>query len=87
MVEVRVATDTNSASSTRDLDLGNGTFRVSFSGIPGFSYRVEASATVTPPAWQVLGTATADATGAIIFLDTTAGGVSRIYRITIPDPP
>ena len=81
-VTVTVKTDTNSTPSSTVEDLQNGSYRAHFSGIPGYTYRVEASASLETPAWQSVGLATADSLGFVAFVDSPPGGNPRYYRIT-----
>ena len=87
IVTLRVQADTNTSPSFAIEDLGNGSFRAHFSGIPGRGYNVQAAATLQPPAWQTIGLATADSSGSVTFIDTPPGGTPRYYRLATPDSP
>ena len=66
-------------------DLGNGTFRITFNGIPGRTYTIQYTERLNPPdtVWNTLGPATADGVGVFIFNDT-AGPAARFYRSAYP---
>jgi hypothetical protein len=81
-----VQTDTNATSSLSVSSLGNGTFLVQLAGIPGYTYTVQATASLASPSWQAVGTATADNSGIVNFLDSPPGGIQRFYRL-VPNAP
>jgi hypothetical protein len=61
----------------------NNTVTVSFAGIPGLTYTIEASSDFHN--WSVLGTATAGTDGVMQFQDTHAGEFqTRYYRARYP---
>lgn len=80
-----VGDDTGNPSVGID-NLGNGSFRVRFAGIPGYEYTIQTTPTLEPAQWQSIGTATADSTGAIHFTHSPPSAVSGYYRI-IPYQP
>jgi hypothetical protein len=60
---------------------GTGTYQLSFTGVPGFTYTVQYTDALDPANWQNLGTVTADELGNVQLEDTTSGnGPSRFYR-------
>jgi hypothetical protein len=66
-------------------DLGNGSYRIRFDGIPNLTYRIEYTATFSPPQWQTLGSGTADANGMFEIIDTPPPGFGqRFYRSVYP---
>ncbi|HWI58585.1 MAG TPA: YDG domain-containing protein, partial [Bacillota bacterium] len=66
-------------------DLGNGSFRIQFSGLPGYRYRIEYCQNVDTPVWQPLGSATADDSGWFSYLDTPpSDSPQRFYRSAFP---
>lgn len=66
--------------------LPGGPVRVRSLGMPGFTYRVRATTDLTPPvSWVEIGTAVADATGQVSFIDPDAGGYpQRFYQLVGP---
>ena len=66
-------------------NLGNGTFRITFNGIPGRTYTIQYTEKLNPPdtVWITLGRATADGVGVFIFNDR-AGPAARFYRSAYP---
>ncbi len=63
----------------------NGTVKLRFGGIPGFNYTVEATASLEPPSWFILGHAAAGSNGEFEFTDTGAiGQPARYYRSVYP---
>ena len=54
---------------------------VQLTGIPGFTYTLQFTDSLTPPNWQSLAVATANGDGVISFEDaTSAGSTNRFYR-------
>jgi hypothetical protein len=51
-------------------NLGNGTCRIRFDGIPGETYRIQYTENLQVPDWQLLGSATADDSGEVQIIDT-----------------
>jgi hypothetical protein len=66
-------------------DLGNGSYRIRFDGIPDLTYRIEYTPTLDPPQWQSLGSRTADQNGMFEIIDTPPSGFGqRFYRSVYP---
>jgi RHS repeat-associated protein len=58
---------------------------LSFSGVSGQSYRVQVTPTLSPPAWQNIGTGTPGGAGFVQFADTNGWGLTqRFYRLVWP---
>ena len=51
--------------------------------IPGGSYRIQFSETITNASWPVLGSASANAAGVFQFIDAT-NAARRFYRAVYP---
>jgi hypothetical protein len=62
---------------------GNGSFLINGIGIPDYTYHVQFTPTLGAPNWQVLGTVTADSTGAFQFTNAPGEG-TRFYRAVYP---
>ncbi len=65
-------------------DLGNGSVRVRFSGIPGRTYSMQFSNDVNAPSWQTAAMATANGRGEFEFVDTPPPQAARLYRSATP---
>ncbi len=66
-------------------DLGNGSYRIRFDGVPGLTYRIEYTPALNPPQWQTLGSRTADPNGMFEIMDTPPPGFGqRFYRSVYP---
>lgn len=66
-------------------DLGNGSYRLRFDGIPNWTYRLQYTTDVNNPSWQVLGTATENGMGIYEYTDTPPqGSPGRYYRSVYP---
>ncbi len=66
-------------------NLGNGSYRIRFSGIPGRTYTIQYSESLVTPSWQILGMRTASSIGQFEFTDTPGEGApARFYRSTQP---
>ena len=63
--------------------IGGGTFRVTFNGIPGRTYRIQYSIDLTNPNWITLGAATVNSQGVLTFDDSSAAP-ARFYRTVYP---
>jgi hypothetical protein len=84
-VTVRVTSDNSQFSNFRIENLGDGSFRLSFAGIPGRTYRVQYSDTVVNPIWHDLATNTADPLGQYEYVDRPPPeAASRFYRSVTP---
>ena len=62
--------------------LGNGSVQMNFTGIPGYTYLIEAATNLNPPiTWSTLGTNVADINGLFNFTDPGATNYNgRYYR-------
>jgi glucose/arabinose dehydrogenase len=84
-VNVLVTSDPLPSPNLTVTDLGNGSYRIRFDGIPDVTYRVEYTPTLSPPQWQTLGSRTADANGMYELIDTPPAGFGqRFYRSVYP---
>lgn len=65
--------------------LGGNTSAIQFQGAPGRSYTIQYSESLTPAAWQTVGSSTADAVGSFSFTNTPPNGSpAGFYRSTYP---
>jgi hypothetical protein len=80
---VNVTADNAPSQNVLVDDLGNGSFRLRCSGIPGRAYSIQFSNDLNSFTWQTLATATADAAGTFEHIDTPPDG-PRFYRTTNP---
>jgi hypothetical protein len=53
--------------------------RITFAGIPGRTYQIQAASDLNRPTWTLLGTAAADSTGLYRFLDVDAESYPRRF--------
>jgi glucose/arabinose dehydrogenase/mono/diheme cytochrome c family protein len=84
-VNVMVTSDEVPSPNLTVTDLGNGSYRIRFDGIPDLTYRIEYTQTLNPPQWQTLGSRTADANGMFEIVDTPPSGFGqRFYRSVYP---
>lgn len=66
-------------------NLGNGSSRIHFNGIPGLTYTVQYTTNLATPSWLPVGTTTTDGYGKSIFTDSPASNSPpRFYRATYP---
>ena len=80
-----VADDAPSQNTGSVQDLGNGSFKICFNGIPGRGYTVQYTTNLVTLNWQPLGAVTADALGNFNFIDTPPGSSpARYYRSISP---
>jgi hypothetical protein len=64
---------------------GDGSIRLTFDGIPGYTYRLEYTADLSNPIWQTLAAQTADNFGVCQFVDGSLTNVPvRFYRAVWP---
>ena len=80
---VNITTDNASSQNVTVDDLGNGSFRLRCSGIPGRTYAIQFSNDLGNPVWQPLASGTADAQGVFTHIDTPPVG-TRFYRTAFP---
>jgi hypothetical protein len=86
-VTIALSTDDAPTPNYSLTDLGAGAAQVSFSAIPGRTYAVQYTDSLTPPDWQELTVETADATGQIQVTDSPPGQPeSRHYRLLHVQP-
>ena len=85
-VTVRYADASSALSDLTELPDGN--WQVSASGVPTYTYQIQATTnTADPASWVTLGTQAADSNGIIVFSDLTATNYSqRFYRLAAPAP-
>jgi subtilisin-like proprotein convertase family protein len=86
-VTVAIQNNTDTGVSLVAIDLGNGTFRINGSGIPGRVYHLQSTDSLTVVNWQDIAgaTVTADASGAFTYVDVLPAGVTqRYYRAVYP---
>jgi subtilisin-like proprotein convertase family protein len=86
-VAVAIKADNGPAQNLAVTDLGNGSFRIDGSGIPGRTYRLQYSDSMSPATWENLpgASVTANGVGAFTATDTPPGGVAeRYYRAVYP---
>ena len=63
------------------MNLGNGSLRVFFEGLPGRTYAIQFTDDLKHPNWQTLGTATANSVGLYEYVDTPRPAQRvRFYR-------
>jgi hypothetical protein len=84
-VSVRVQPDPLPSPNLNVTDLGNGSYRIRFDGIPELTYRVEYAESLSPAVWQALATEMAGPTGLFEIVDTPPVGFGqRFYRSVYP---
>ena len=65
--------------------VGDGSLRIHFRGVPGLTYRIQYSDSLTAAVWRSLGSRTADQAGLIQIIDRPVTGSSaRFYRSVYP---
>ena len=64
-------------------NLPGGVYQIRGDGIPGLTYRIQATEELQNPVWQTLGEVTADSSGIFVFTDS-AVGTQRFYRSVYP---
>jgi hypothetical protein len=83
-VTVRIKED-GPALNLTITDLGNGSYRLRFDGVPNRSIIVQYTPTLQPANWQTLTTGTTDAVGIFEYIDQPSGGQGlRFYRSLYP---
>jgi subtilisin-like proprotein convertase family protein len=84
-VNVRVQSDPLPSPNLVVTLLDDGSYRIRFNGIPGLTYRIESTGSLSPADWQPLATETADSSGLFQVVDTPAVGFGqRFYRSVHP---
>ena len=84
-VTVTIKVDNNPGENLAMTNLGNGSFRLDGSGIPGRTYRLQYTDNLSLANWQDIpgATVTADAVGRFQYIDTSGSGL-RLYRSVWP---
>ena len=75
--------DNGPPASLAITNLGNGSYAISGSGVPGRMNRIELLQDMGGTNWQALGTATANGVGVFRFIDAN-GSAQRFYRVVLP---
>jgi hypothetical protein len=84
-VSVGVASTNNPGQNqVGNIVMVGGDPQVTFAGIPGYTYSIQRTASLAPPAWVTVGSVTASPTGQIVFLDTSPLMGQAYYRTTYP---
>ena len=84
-VTVQIQTNNAPSANFTIQDLGDGSFKLKFAGIPGWTYRIQYAEDLTNPNWQDLATPTADEFGAYEYTDRPPVNTpSRFYRSVWP---
>ena len=85
-VDVTILANSQPINITGITRLPNGTVQLNFSGIPDYSYLIEATADLTPPAvWTTLSTNMSDTNGMFQYIDAAATNfTTRYYRTAQP---
>jgi hypothetical protein len=84
-INVEVRNDPGPPPAPTIENLGDGSFRLRFYGIPGGIYTLEWADNLEHPGWQILNSATADPVGLLEYLDAPpAGSTNRFYRLAAP---
>ena len=85
VVLLLVRTDSSPTSHLTLHQDGNGLMQLLFDGVPGKTYRVQASDSLSVPNWQDVGTRTADQFGKFGFTDAPGtNSAARYYRSVSP---
>ncbi len=84
-VTVAIKVDDAPGANLFITDLGGGSFRIVGYGIPGRTYRLQSTDSLSPTNWQFVsgGSVTASSTGYFEYTDTPGAG-SRYYRTVYP---
>jgi hypothetical protein len=73
------------AQSIQGINAGNGTVKLTYDTVPGFPYRVEATAILFPARWLPIAGSATNATGnSVTFIDLNPQEGQRYYRIVSP---
>jgi hypothetical protein len=85
IVNVRVQSNPLPSPNLSVTDLGDGSYRIRFDGIPGLIYRIECTGSLSPANWQVMGSEAANQAGNFEITDRPPAGFSqRFYRSVHP---
>jgi len=80
-VEITPRVGNDPSANLTLVDLGSGTYRIVFSGIPWRTYTIQYTESLTQPDWQSITTRTADSQGRFSYDDTLPQETqSRYYR-------
>lgn len=83
-VVIRILNDEAPTSNLLGVTSEAGGVRLRFAGIPGRTYRIQFSPSLTPPGWSTLGQATIGNDGLGSFLAPASVGGSGFYRTAYP---
>jgi hypothetical protein len=71
------------ANNLQITDLGNGTFRLRFDGIPETFYDLETTPTLSPANWAFWISTNTDANGILSVIDTANNATNKFYRTVL----
>jgi len=84
-VTVNVKSDNSQPQNFAIEDLGNGSFGLTFTGIPGRTYRIQYTEQLENPNWQTLASGTPNSLGFFEYVDTPPiEKPTRFYRSVYP---
>jgi subtilisin-like proprotein convertase family protein len=84
-VTVAIKVDPNATQNVTIVSLGNGSYRLTFHGIPGRAYHINYAESVPSTTWQSIGGGTADALGVFELIDSPPQDApARFYRSVYP---
>jgi subtilisin-like proprotein convertase family protein len=85
-VTVAIEVDNSVGQNLIITSLGNGSYLISGNGVPGYSYNLQYTATLSPVNWQNVPSAniTAGTNGYFLYTNTPSGGVMGFYRTVYP---
>jgi subtilisin-like proprotein convertase family protein len=84
-VFVVIEVDNSQGQNLVITNLGNGSYLIVGNGIPGRTYRLESTPSLSPSDWQIIigGSVTAGSTGSFQYTNTPSGG-TNFYRTVFP---
>jgi subtilisin-like proprotein convertase family protein len=84
-VFVVIEVDNSQGENLAITNLGNGSYLIVGNGIPGRTYRLESTPSLSPADWQIIvgGSVTAGSTGSFQYTNTPSGG-TNFYRTVFP---
>jgi subtilisin-like proprotein convertase family protein len=84
-VFVVIEVDNSQGENLTITNLGNGSYLIVGNGIPGRTYRLQSTPSLSPADWQILvgGSVTAGGTGSFQYTNTPSGG-TNFYRTVFP---
>lgn len=82
LINIVINTNGVSGQTSGSISVSGGVAMVGFAGIPGYTYYVQRTPSLSPTVWSTIATNVAPSNGVFQFVDTNAPGASAFYQLS-----